>query len=327
MKDTGVIKSATDLRVAYNAAIARIIESGEYLEIKNRTQMKEVIACITCAPDSTQTNYPAREKVTGRLKDILDNKLVKIAGLYYNDLPAGDYTVNPPVGFWPEYARAIFKRIGDFYKVELKIEWVLFTQSNDIMTSVRSGESDLTDLYMILSSFYNGKDRIEAFSVSCSPGGYESTISVKKDINISSMLELNNLIETGSNVKVGALSAADFNSVKPFFSKKTEPVMFESVTLMRQKILDGEIIAGVTSTNPGDTEDITTFRSGVVSPRASMFIADGDVQEETTEIKQLPTTVWVIILVACIVVFLVVGIFVGRYTGKTRAAKLQTVSI
>lgn len=327
MKDTGVIKSATDLRVAYNAAIARIIESGEYLEIKNRTQMKEVIACITCAPDSTQTNYPAREKVTGRLKDILDNKVVKIAGLYYNDLPAGDYTVSPPVGFWPEYARAIFKRIGDFYKVELKIEWVLFTQSNDIMTSVRTGESDLTDLYMILSSFYNGKDRIEAFSVSCSPGGYESTISVKKDINISSMLELNNLIETGDNVKVGALSAADFNSVKPFFSKKAEPVMFESVTLMRQKMLDGEIIAGVTSTNPGDTEDIITFRSGVVSPRASMFIADSDVEEETTEIKQLPTTVWIIILVACIVVFLVVGIFVGRCTGKPRATKLQTVSI
>ena len=134
-------------------------------------------------------------------------------------------------------------------------------------------------------------------------------------------------VSLGDNVKVGALSAADFNSVKPFFSKKAEPVMFESVTLMRQKMLDGEIIAGVTSTNPGDTEDIITFRSGVVSPRASMFIADSDVEEETTEIKQLPTTVWIIILVACIVVFLVVGIFVGRCTGKPRATKLQTVSI
>ena len=254
--------------------------------------MKEVIACITCAPDSTQTNYPAKDKVTGRLKDILDKKLVKIAGLYYNDMPAGDYTVKPPVGFWPEYARAIFKRIGDYYGVEIAIEWVLFTQSNDIMTSVRSGESDLTDLYMILSSFYNGKDRIEAFSVSCSPGGYESTISVAKSTDVMSMLELNNLIDQGNNVKVGALSAADFNSVKPFFSAKAQPVMFESVTLMREKLLSGEIIAGVTSTNPGDTEEIVTFRSGVVSPRASMFLADIDVEEDQTDIKQLPTMTW-----------------------------------
>ena len=320
------MKSAADLRKAYNAALARIIESGEYLEIKNRTQMKEVIACITCAPDSTQTNYPAKDKLTGRLKDILDKKLVKIAGLYYNDMPAGDYTVQPPVGFWPEYARAIFKRIGDYYGVEIAIEWVLFTQSNDIMTSVRSGESDLTDLYMILSSFYNGKDRIEAFSVSCSPGGYESTISVAKSTDVMSMLELNNLIDQGNNVKVGALSAADFNSVKPFFSAKAQPVMFESVTLMREKLLSGEIIAGVTSTNPGDTEEIVTFRSGVVSPRASMFLADIDVEEDQTDIKQLPTMTWIIILVVCIVVVLIVGIFVGRCTKKTRATKLQTVS-
>ena len=324
--DSTATKSAADLRKAYNAALARIIESGEYLDIKNRTQMKEVIACITCAPDSTQTNYPAKDKVTGRLKDILDKKLVKIAGLYYNDMPAGDYTVKPPVGFWPEYARAIFKRIGDYYGVEIAIEWVLFTQSNDIMTSVRSGESDLTDLYMILSSFYNGKDRIEAFSVSCSPGGYESTISVAKSSNVESMLELNNLIDQGNNVKVGALSAADFNSVKPFFSAKAQPVTFESVKIMREKLLSGEIIAGVTSTNPGDTDEIITFRSGVVSPRASMFLADIDALEDQNESKQLPTITWIIILVVCIVVVLIVGIFVGRCTKKTRAAKLPTVS-
>ena len=144
--------------------------------------------------------------------------------------------------------------------------------------------------------------------------------------DVMSMLELNNLIDQGNNVKVGALSAADFNSVKPFFSAKAQPVMFESVTLMREKLLSGEIIAGVTSTNPGDTEEIVTFRSGVVSPRASMFLADIDVEEDQTDIKQLPTMTWIIILVVCIVVVLIVGIFVGRCTKKTRATKLQTVS-
>lgn len=326
MNDPSAIKSAADLRRAYNAALARIIESGEFLEIKNSTHMEEVIACITCAPDSSQTNYPSKDTVSGRLSDILETGVVNVAGLYYNDLPAGDYTVDPPVGFWPDYLRAIFKHIGDYYGVELTLKWNLFTRSNDIMDSVRSGESDLTDMYMILSSFYNGKDRIEAFSVSCSPGGYESTISVSRTTGVSNMLELNNLLETGSNTIVGALSSADFNSVKPFFSQKAVLRTFDTVTEMRQTLVNGEIIAGVTSTNPGEDDSITTFRSGVVSPRASMFLADIDTLAEEEEPEGLSTTVWIIIVVACVVVMLIVGMLVGRCTKKnSNVVKMQSI--
>lgn len=65
------VKSARDLRRAFNAALARIIDSGEFLEIKNRTQMNEIIACITCTPDSSQSVYPAKDGLTGRLADII----------------------------------------------------------------------------------------------------------------------------------------------------------------------------------------------------------------------------------------------------------------
>ena len=154
----------------------------------------------------------------------------------------------------------------------------------------------MTDLYMILSSFHNGKDRIEAFSVSCSPGGYESTLSVTRASGLKSMVDLNNALETGDKLKIGALSSADFTTVKPFLSSKAIPVMFETVDEMRTQMLNGEILAGVTSTNPGDTEDFFTFRSGVVSPRAVMMLADAD---EVLEPKKDNTqTIWIIITCA-----------------------------
>ena len=60
---------------------------------------------------------------------------------------------------------------------------------------------------------------------------------------------------------------------------------------------------------------------GKIVIRAAMLLL-----EDQTDIKQLPTMTWIIILVVCIVVVLIVGIFVGRCTKKTRATKLQTVS-
>lgn len=219
-----------------------------------------------------------------------------VAGLRYIDMPAGDYVADPPVGFWPEYLRAIVARINAFYQTNIQIKWNLFSSSSAIMDSVRKGESDMTDLYMILSSFYNGKDRIEAFSVSCSPGGYESTMTVTRASGLQSMVDLNNALESGDKLKIGALSSADFSTVKPFLSAKAIPVTFESVDEMRTQMLNGEILAGVTSTNPGETEDFATFRSGVVSPRAVMMLADADeVLEPETDNTQ---TIWIIITCA-----------------------------
>ena len=218
--------------------------------------------------------------------------MLTVAGLRYIDMPAGDYVQDPPVGFWPEYLRAIVARINKQYGVNIKIKWNLFSDSSKIMDSVRKGESDMTDLYMILSSFYNGKDRIEAFSVSCSPGGYESTVTVLRSSGMESMVDLNNALESGSVVKVGALSSADFNAVKPFMSSKAVPTYFESVTDMRTNMLNGEILAGITSTNPGETDDFATFRSGVVSPRAVMMLNDMDEVLEPENKKDM-TGIWI----------------------------------
>ena len=38
-----------------------------------------------------------------------------MAGLRYIDMPAGDYVQDPPVGFWPEYLRAIVARLNKHY--------------------------------------------------------------------------------------------------------------------------------------------------------------------------------------------------------------------
>lgn len=70
--EVSVIKGARDLRRAFNAALARIIDSGEFLDIKNRTGMDEIIACITCAPDSSQSVFPTKETLTGRMVDIIN---------------------------------------------------------------------------------------------------------------------------------------------------------------------------------------------------------------------------------------------------------------
>ena len=76
MNEVTVIKGARDLRREFNAALARIIDSGEFLDIKNRTGMNEIIACITCAPDSTQSIFPAKDALTGRFADIIKVEVV-----------------------------------------------------------------------------------------------------------------------------------------------------------------------------------------------------------------------------------------------------------
>ena len=81
MSEVSVIKGARDLRRAFNAALARIIDSGEFLEIKNRTGMNEVIACITCAPDSTQSVFPMKDSLTGRMVDIINVMLIVVYSL------------------------------------------------------------------------------------------------------------------------------------------------------------------------------------------------------------------------------------------------------
>ena len=213
-------------------------------------------------------------------------------------MPAGDYVVDPPIGFWPDYLRAIVREISSFYGVDIKIQWNLFSNSGSIMDSVRSGQSDMTDLYMILSAFHNGVDRIEAFSVTCSPGGYESTFSVLRSSGITSVSELNNVLEGGEDVRVGALSSADFSSVQPFISTKAVPSYYESNDEMRQRLLNHELIAAVTSTNPGDTEDFVTFRSGVVSPRAPMMLADVDAVEGGDDTNDsIPLIIWILVVV------------------------------
>ena len=68
--DEPSLKSSRDLRRAFNAALTRIIDSGEFLRIKNDTGMSEVLACVTCSPDSSQSNYPSKDAITGRLADI-----------------------------------------------------------------------------------------------------------------------------------------------------------------------------------------------------------------------------------------------------------------
>ncbi|KAK8799723.1 hypothetical protein WA158_006271 [Blastocystis sp. Blastoise] len=263
-----------DWRQAFNAALARVISSGEFLELRSKWEISEIIACFTCAPSPSVMPYPPASSATGKLKKILANKEIVITGYYYNDLPSGNYMVDPPVGFWPEYFSLIVSKLSEEYG-QLNIKRLYFKSSLDALDAVATGKADISELYYVIGGFYNGRPRIEAFDIPCTAGAYESSAWTASTSSITSMDSLRNAITRGDNKKVGFMSTGDFNAVEAVLPSSVQPVYIFDDEELHQAVVNGTLLAVVTSSRPPETPDIQIFGSGVISPRTGFIGRDG----------------------------------------------------
>lgn len=54
----------------------RVLWFGRIPGYQESYWVNEIIACITCAPDSTQSIFPAKDALTGRFADIIKVEVV-----------------------------------------------------------------------------------------------------------------------------------------------------------------------------------------------------------------------------------------------------------
>ena len=147
-----------------DAALVRVIESGGVEECARNNPPYEALVVHSCQADSAKFDWPALSEI-----DPHNNRTsIKIAALgpYQWGGADGDYTVQPYVGFWPDYYRLIEQQINQTYGFGLERVW--YATSKQVMDSVLNGVTDTTEPYMMVGGAYDTNlTRKSTFEFSC----------------------------------------------------------------------------------------------------------------------------------------------------------------
>ena len=106
--------STKHLSQAINAAIMKIQFEGIDKKLAEKNSPKEIIYANTCKND--QFYLPNKKNAQGLLKQVLETKKLKILAFGPSNWGDndGNYLVNPPVGFYPEFLEAIVEQLKNF---------------------------------------------------------------------------------------------------------------------------------------------------------------------------------------------------------------------
>jgi hypothetical protein len=179
--------SAYHLSQLINAAIARVQYQGIDLQIANNNPPKEIIMAHTCKDDDlSQFAIPNRNEAQGLLRDILDNKVIRVltTGAPPNWGNDGNYLVNPPVGFYPDLLQAIVDQFENMSGPDnvpygkIRIERFYPSSSSFPWYKLFDGSMHITEPYFILDAPYFGSGKNCTTSSDCPnanmPGGKET---------------------------------------------------------------------------------------------------------------------------------------------------------
>jgi hypothetical protein len=179
-------KSAMDLSFAVDAAIVTLQSTGTDEKVRQSNMPFEFIAAHTCRIDDpslyTVPNFAAAQ---GLLRTTLDNRILKVGALGPYDWGGndGNYKVDPPVGFYPDWLTEfcnVFNSLkgpdGVRYNSSGNItcERVYQPSSASVFQDLFGGASYVTEPYYIVDSFYTGTGESCATSQDCRQANLES---------------------------------------------------------------------------------------------------------------------------------------------------------
>jgi len=188
---------------AIDAAIVRVIAKGTYQQIEAKyfkSNGYESVAALTCSPTPDFFPFPVmvNETDTSMLKDMFDSGVLKVGSLGKLDAvtgatgPAqwgyqGDYSANPPTGFWPEYEAAIFDELFTAYPAASNGDPITVTRvwnasSVGVMDAVSDGGAHMTAPYWTVPAFYNDVTRHYDLSMGCTTLGTEQWFFTKREM-------------------------------------------------------------------------------------------------------------------------------------------------
>jgi len=298
---------ARDLMEAVDAAVVRTHHAGEVRKAESSNPPFRAVEIHTCRSEQPEmVPFPAAENATGLLKDVLQTQKLRI--LAYgepNTKPDwhadGNYTAEPPTGFWPDYMNYFMKHFKAAYGDNIQLErvWMKAGGTEEVL----SGRVHMTEPYYIHENFYNDELKKWNHGFSCVVMGYEQFffakqpgLTVIKDLDaadescekqlaackddrlkhqIVSRNMLNEELETGSLKKMGFLSEANYNSVAPTLSDLVEPTYFTTTQDLYNAVDAGNVVAGLISGVPNEN-NFTVFSTDMISPRSFQFMSGAE---------------------------------------------------
>lgn len=252
-------RDPSTLILAYNAAYAQLLREGRYADFVSSNNVEHV-APSYCNPYGVYA-WPSRNSLTERdtLFDVLNTNVLKIAAVGKADWgPDGDYTADPPVGFWPDLLNEIVKNINTFYNSNVVIERT-HTEGN-ITSMLQSDDAHMTDVYMLLSALDdNGFSRVHGSDVGC-PLAYSAQFAVLlKSRNLNTFPSILSYLRQPANSAsvIGVLSPENRDIIKSNLPSNIQNYrVFASDDLLMQAVNDGSVFMGVATghfDNLGDT--------------------------------------------------------------------------
>lgn len=232
---------SVDLSRAYNAAQSAALDKQLLSKLNRLHPSVQALATFTCMPDQGLYKWPEAVLATGSLKTVLDvfifyilqTNVLKIGGLKFNTSD-GNYQVDPPVGFWPEYLAAVVDEFNEKYRKltqnKITVERIYYQTSDAAIDGLYNGEVYLVEPYFVLGAFYNGYPRIESTRIGCSSMGYESTFHVRASTSVKNPTELYDYILGFTSDKrfLGTISESDYYAAESIIPPNTRNIIASS---------------------------------------------------------------------------------------------------
>lgn len=165
--------STYDLSRAINAAIAQIQFDGIDLQIAQKYGPKQLVQAYTCKNENASNfNLANKKDATGLLRVVLDEKRLRVLadGPYDWGQNDGNYLLDTPVGFYPEYLNKLVEVLGKLSGPDgvpygkLRVERVFASSLNASNAYfpwhlLFTGQFHITEPYFLLDSTYSGSNK------------------------------------------------------------------------------------------------------------------------------------------------------------------------
>jgi hypothetical protein len=181
---------ADTLRLAIDAAIVRALHANVDVTAaaNNQPCCSNHVAVHTCKTNQVEL-FPFPDPVPNdRLSKAIARGHVRVASY---DQPnwgtAGDYSVVPHTGFYPEFLDAIEVAFKANYSVGFERVWIA-GGGTPVMNALLTDDADITEPYMGIDAFHEGRSRTHSFISSCTTLGTDSTFFVA-DTDLQSELD------------------------------------------------------------------------------------------------------------------------------------------
>jgi len=174
------------LMEAVDAAVVRTHNAAEVLQAQERNPPFQAVEVHTCrSDDPSKVPFPDNASATGLLQDVLQTRRLRI--LAYgsaDDKPDwhqdGNYQVDPPTGFWPDYMESWMAHFKAAYGNDIVLERVWMTSGGTDL--VLNGTIHMTEPYYIYENLWDDRPKKQNHEFSCVVMGYEQQFFAQKAV-------------------------------------------------------------------------------------------------------------------------------------------------